>query len=107
MSRERRLLLISNSTCHGEGYLDHAMEEILDFLGPVRRMLFVPFALYNREAYGTVAAKRLAHEGIECRTLTADHEGLAALSETVNALIGIEPDQPATMYGADPHVGNP
>ena len=44
-----RVLLISNSTLHGGGYLDHAEAEIRDFLGDARRVLFVPFALYDRE----------------------------------------------------------
>ena len=45
-----RLLLLSNSTEHGQGYLDHAMPAVLDFLGPVRRLVFVPFALRDHEA---------------------------------------------------------
>ena len=48
----RRLLLISNSTNHGQGYLDHVLHEIDGFLGPVRRLVFVPFALKDREGYG-------------------------------------------------------
>jgi peptidase E len=48
----RRLLLISNSTNHGQGYLDHVLGEIDDFLGPIRLLLFVPFALKDREGYG-------------------------------------------------------
>ena len=40
-----RILLISSSNVHGTGYLDHAEPEIRDFLGPVRRVLFFPWAL--------------------------------------------------------------
>jgi dipeptidase E len=40
-----RLLLLSNSTMPGEGYLAWARSHICDFLGPgVRRVFFVPFA---------------------------------------------------------------
>ncbi|MGB3967890.1 MAG: Type 1 glutamine amidotransferase-like domain-containing protein, partial [Planctomycetota bacterium] len=46
-----RLLLISNSTMHGGGYLEHAAAEIRDFLGPSKRVLFVPFALADHDAY--------------------------------------------------------
>ena len=39
-----RALLISNSTQHGSGYLDHCAGEIRDFLGDgIRHVLFVPF----------------------------------------------------------------
>ena len=71
----RRLLLISNSTNHGQGYLDHVLAEIDGFLGPVRRLTFVPFALKDREAYGAKARERLAAIGVEVETLTADEAG--------------------------------
>jgi dipeptidase E len=71
----RRLLLISNSTNHEEGYLDHVLAEIEDFLGPVRRLVFIPFALKDREGYGARARQRLAAIGVEVETLTADEAG--------------------------------
>lgn len=55
----RRLLLISNSTLHGSGYLDHCAAQIQDFLGRrVTRVLFVPFALHDRDAYAEQARAR-------------------------------------------------
>jgi dipeptidase E len=45
-----RLLLVSSSVCHPTGYLDHR-DEIRDFLGPVRTVLFLPYALFDRDAY--------------------------------------------------------
>jgi dipeptidase E len=72
----RRLLLISNSTHHGQGYLDHVLPEIDAFLGPLRRLVFVPFALKDQEAYGAKARARLAAVGVEVDTLTADSDGL-------------------------------
>jgi len=33
----RRMLLISNSTLHGSGYLDHAEQEIRELVGSVLR----------------------------------------------------------------------
>ena len=59
-----RLLLLSSSNVHGHGYLDHAEAELADFLGPVKRLLFVPFALHDREAYTTKVRDRLAPLGI-------------------------------------------
>lgn len=74
-----RALLISNSTTHGCGYLDHCMGEILDFLGEVRELVFVPFALHDRPAYGERAAERFAAEGVAVETLTADAAGRETL----------------------------
>jgi dipeptidase E len=71
----RRLLLISNSTNHGQGYLDHVISEIDDFLGPVRRLVFVPFALQDRQGYGDKVRDRLKDIGVEAATLTADEAG--------------------------------
>lgn len=77
----RRLLLISNSTNHGQGYLDHVISEIDGFLGPVRRLVFVPFALKDREAYGAKIGERLKAIGVGVRTLTADEAGRRLASE--------------------------
>ena len=74
----RRLLLISNSTNHGQGYLDHVLQEIDGFLGPVRRLVFVPFALQDRAGYGAKVRERLAAIGVEVATLTADEAGRRA-----------------------------
>lgn len=59
LNQVKRLLLISNSTLYGSGYLDHAQGEIQNFLGNLKRVIFVPFALYDRDAYSTQARKRL------------------------------------------------
>jgi dipeptidase E len=48
MSR-KRLLLLSNSMNYGQGFLEHAVGHIKDFLGAeVKRILFVPFAGVTR-----------------------------------------------------------
>src|SRR2546423_10318435 len=54
-----RLLLISNSTVYGRGYLDHVADEIRAFLGSRKTILFVPFALYDRKAYAEKVRTRL------------------------------------------------
>ena len=52
-----RLLLISNSTLYGGGYLDHCAGAIASLLTPpVSRVLFVPYAQFDRAGY---AARRL------------------------------------------------
>lgn len=58
-----RVLLISNSTLYRSSYLDHAEAEIRDFLGNVRKVLFVPFALYDRDAYASMARQRFYQMG--------------------------------------------
>src|ERR1700687_5835719 len=60
----RRLLLISNSTLHGSGYLDHAEKEIRDFVGSGTSVLFVPYAVYDRRAYAAKAQERFRDMGL-------------------------------------------
>jgi dipeptidase E len=58
-----RALLLSSSVCHPTGYLDHAEEEIRDLLGAVRRVMFLPYALFDRDAYAAKAAERFGKMG--------------------------------------------
>jgi dipeptidase E len=59
-----RLLLVSNSTLHGSGYLDHCADAIASFLGlSVRRVLFVPYALFDRDGYAARARARFEAMG--------------------------------------------
>jgi dipeptidase E len=60
-----RLLLISSSRVHGYGYLDHAEQEIRAFLGNVKGVAFVPFALSDRSAYTRTVAERLGRMGYQ------------------------------------------
>jgi dipeptidase E len=67
----RRLLLISNSTLYGRGYLDHAEDEIRALIGQNARILFIPYALHDRRAYACKAEERLRHLGF---SLTSIHD---------------------------------
>src|SRR5438128_2431957 len=63
-SRLMRLLLISNSTLHGSGYLDHCAGAITSFLGSsVSRVLFVPYAIFDRDGYAAKARARFEAMG--------------------------------------------
>ncbi len=83
-----RLLLLSNSTGHGRGYLDHAMPEIRALFGGARRVLFVPFALHDRASYAAKARDRFAAEGLETDALTADEDGRRALESAEAVFVG-------------------
>lgn len=66
-----RLLLISSSNVHGYGYLDHAEPEIRSFLGSAKRVAFVPFAGFDRDAYTAKVRDRLARMDIEVQQVHA------------------------------------
>jgi dipeptidase E len=67
----RMILLISNSTVYSRGYLDHVEDQIKDFLGPAKTVLFFPYALFNRDDY---AAKAKARFGAMGYGLTSAHK---------------------------------
>lgn len=60
----RRLLLISNSTSFGSGYLDHCETEMNGFLGSkVETITFIPFASTERDSYVEKARERFERMG--------------------------------------------
>lgn len=87
-SQLQRLLLISNSTLYGSGYLDHVAPEIPDLLGPVKRVLFVPFALHDRDAYTAQARKRFALLGYELDSVHEAPSPAQAVAQAEALFIG-------------------
>lgn len=60
----RRLLLVSTSTVFGTGYLDHAEAAMRALFAGVGRVLFVPWALHDLDAYADKARERFARMGL-------------------------------------------
>jgi dipeptidase E len=83
-----RLLLISNSTLYGSSYLDHAELEIRDFLSNVSRVLFFPFALFDRDRYAATARERFRAMGYELNSVHAELDMQAAVKNTQAVFIG-------------------
>lgn len=83
-----RILLISNSTLYGSGYLDHAEQEIRDFLGAGKHVLFVPFALYDRDAYAATASERFKRMGYELSSVHTAADRFQAVAATDAIFLG-------------------
>jgi dipeptidase E len=83
-----QLLLVSNSTLYGSGYLDHAEEEIRDFLGEAKRVLFVPYALHDRDAYAARAQQRFAKMGYELSSIHTSAHPVRAMRDAEAIFIG-------------------
>ena len=84
----KRLLLISNSTLHGSGYLEHAETEICDFLGTAKRLLFVPFALANRDAYAEQARAQFKKMGYALDSLHQAEDKIQSVNDAEAIFIG-------------------
>ena len=85
---KKRILLISNSTLYGGGYLDHAEAAIRDFLGEPLRVLFVPYALRDRAAYAGQARRRLEQMGYGLDPLHEAPDPREAVSRAEALFIG-------------------
>ena len=82
------ILLISNSTLYGSGYLDHAEGEIRSFLGDTKRVLFVPYALFDRDAYAATAQKRFQKMGYDLTSIHTATSPAQAVNDTDAIFIG-------------------
>lgn len=88
MTENARLLLISNSTLYGSGYLDHAEAEIRGFLAGVRRVLFVPYALRQQDIYASKVAERFGGMGFQVHSVHCAPDPLAAVENAQSIFIG-------------------
>jgi dipeptidase E len=83
-----RVLLISNSTLYGSGYLDHAEGEIRGFLGDISEVLFVPFALYDRDAYAATVGARFKSMGFDLQSIHTAANPQQAVNDSQAIFIG-------------------
>jgi len=80
--------LISNSTVHGRGYLDHVQEQIKTFLGGAKTILFFPFALHDRDDYAAKAKSRFSAMGYSIESAHATDNLKKAVEQTDAIFIG-------------------
>ncbi len=88
MIQSGQVLLVSNSTVHHRGYLDHVEAEIRNLLGPARTVLFFPYALQDRDGYAAKARARFEAMGYEMNSAHATSNPEQAIGETDAIFIG-------------------
>ena len=86
--KAKNLLLISSSNVHGQGYLDHVENEIRDLLGSLQRVVFVPYALYDRDAYAMKAGERFARMGFALESVHSAANARRLIEEAPAVFIG-------------------
>ncbi len=77
---KRRLLLISSSRTHGTSFLEHCREAIVQHLSGVSRVVFIPFALGNRDAYTRLCRSALEPMGFQVDSLHESADPVAAVA---------------------------
>jgi dipeptidase E len=88
MKSPPRILLISNSTVYGRGYLDHVEDEIRNFLGPPKTVLFFPYALFDRDGYAAKAKTRFDAMGYSLESAHRAKDPNDAIERTDAIFIG-------------------
>jgi dipeptidase E len=83
----RSLVLVSSSQVHGHGYLDTA-EEAIRALFAGRRVLFVPFALFDHDAYAGRVRNRFASMDLVVESLHATRDAHAAVGAAEGVFVG-------------------
>ena len=84
----RNLLLVSTSTVQGTGYLDHCAEAIRDVFGGLKRILFVPYALHDRDAYADEVGERFARFDLRVDAIHSFDDPRAAVADAQGIFIG-------------------
>ncbi|HEB52656.1 MAG TPA: dipeptidase PepE [bacterium] len=87
-SERLRLLLVSNSTMHGGGYLEHCAAEMQAFLGSRKRILFVPYALHDHDAYLDKARPAFEAMGHELTSVHAHTDKVHAIDAADAVFVG-------------------
>lgn len=86
----KNLLLVSNSTLHGGGYLDHCEPQIKEILGERKSVLFVPYARPSgktHDEYTELARARFAKMGYDLRGI---HESVSWGQSRIEAVLSAE-----------------
>lgn len=87
----RNLLLISTSTTHGTGYLEHAEEEVKSLLEGKKSILFIPYARpggISHIDYTTKAREAFAQWGISVTGVHEYDNAVQAVQEAEAVFIG-------------------
>lgn len=84
----QRLLLISNSISFNQGYLNHCASEIVNFLEDKKTILFIPYALFDRDKYVSVARQRFQKMGIELNSIHEISNPDSAIEKAESLFIG-------------------
>lgn len=82
------LLLLSNSTMTGRGYLEHAMDAIAEFLGDQRVVHFAPYALADHDGYTAGVQGALRPLGVSVVGLHRVGDARAAVESAAVLFVG-------------------
>lgn len=84
----RQLLLISSSRIFGQSYMEYCRQELNDYWGDQREILFVPYALQDHAAYARNVGTALGALGFQLHSVHEAADPAAAVAEAKGIFIG-------------------
>ena len=82
------LLLLSNSNVFGRGYLEHALQEIGEFLSGHKTVHFAPYALKDQDGYAARARSTLSQFGVDVVGLHSTEDPKSAVESAEVIFVG-------------------
>ncbi len=85
-----KLLLVSNSTQHGGGYLEHCRERVVEHFrsAGARTVWFVPYALHDLDRYAATARGAFERMGFQLRSVHEVDDPAAAAADAEGFFVG-------------------
>jgi len=90
-SDSSKVLMISTSKIHGSDYMEYLLDEVEDFLGETRELLFIPYARpggISFDDYTSYPAKALAVKGIEVKGIHEFEDPKEAIAKAQAIFVG-------------------
>lgn len=84
----RHLLLLSTSKVHGQDYLAYCQEALINYWGPIKEILFIPYAAADHQAYLEWVQQHMQPMGFNVKGIHEFSDPLAALAEFQGLYVG-------------------
>ncbi len=84
----RQILLISSSRVHGSGYLEHCESQVRELFSSLSTVLFLPYALHDRDAYAGQASDRFQELGLELESIHRSSDPSEAVLRAEGIFVG-------------------
>jgi len=84
----RNLLLVSSSRVHGSEYLEHCRDAMAEHFKNVKRVLFVPYALADREKYTFNVTKVFKPLGLEIDSVHLSENPVQTIANAEAIFVG-------------------
>lgn len=82
------VLLISNSTNPGEGYLDHCASALEEHFGACTKIAFLPYALHDLDGYAGLAEERFERMGLALNSVHRAADANRELAKSDGVFVG-------------------